>query len=41
MWFQCWLADRNFSAVIGLDVTVCAFILHHSTLVSGESEAAM
>lgn len=22
MWFQCWLADRNFSAGIRLDVTV-------------------
>lgn len=41
MWFLNWLADRNFSAVIGLVVTARAFISHHSTLVSGESEAAV
>lgn len=27
MWFQFWLADRNFSAGIGLDVTVTCFYL--------------
>lgn len=42
MRFQHWLANRNFSAVIGLDTqSLCAFIFYHSTLLSGESEVLM
>lgn len=44
MWLQSWLAVFFFPAVIGVDALqqpLCAFTLHHSTLVSGESDVPM